>query len=36
MKTYGGEEVYLHLFATSVLAVGEWLILGHDVFTAGK
>jgi hypothetical protein len=24
MKTYGGVDVYIHIFLTSALAVGEW------------
>jgi hypothetical protein len=36
MKAYGGVDVYIHIFLTSVLAVGEWSASRLGRFTPGK
>jgi hypothetical protein len=36
MKTYGGMEVYIHVFLTSALAGGEWLASRPGHFTPGE
>jgi hypothetical protein len=36
MKTYGGVEVWIHVFLTSAVVGGEWSALGRDCFTAGE
>jgi hypothetical protein len=36
MKTYGGVDVYIHIFLTSALAGGEWLDSRPGRFTPGE
>jgi hypothetical protein len=36
MKTYGGVDVYIHIFLTSVLAGGKWPASGPGRFTPGE
>jgi hypothetical protein len=36
MKTYGGVEVYVHVFLTSALVGGEWSASRPGRFTPGK
>jgi hypothetical protein len=36
MEIYEGVEVYLHVFFTSALDLGEWLLSRLGRFTAGK
>jgi hypothetical protein len=36
MKTYGGVDVYIHVFLTSALVGGEWSASGPDCFTPGE
>jgi hypothetical protein len=36
MKTYGGVDVYIHIFLTSTLAAGEWLASPYGRFTLEK
>jgi hypothetical protein len=35
MKTYGGEDVYIHVFFTSALVEGEWSASRPSRFTPG-
>jgi hypothetical protein len=35
MKTYGGVDVYIHIFLTSVLVGGEWSTSRPGRFTPG-
>jgi hypothetical protein len=35
MKTYGGVDVYIHVFLTSALVGGEWSASRPDRFTLG-
>jgi hypothetical protein len=36
MKTYGGVDVYIHIFLTSALVGGEWSASRPCHFTPGK
>jgi hypothetical protein len=36
MKTYGGVDVYIHIFLTSTLAGDEWLVSRSVRFTTGE
>jgi hypothetical protein len=36
MKTYGGVNVYIHIFLTSALVGGEWLVSRPGRFTPGE
>jgi hypothetical protein len=36
MKTYGGMDVYIHIFLTSALAGAEWLVYAPAALTQGK
>jgi hypothetical protein len=36
MKTYGGVDVYIHIFLTSALVGGEWSASRHGRFTPGE
>jgi hypothetical protein len=36
MKTYGGVDVYIHVFFTSALAAGEWSSPRPGRFTPGE
>jgi hypothetical protein len=36
MKTYGGVDVYIHIFLTSALAGGEWSVSRPGRFTPGE
>jgi hypothetical protein len=36
MKTYGGVDVYIHIFLTSALFGGEWSFSHPDRFTPGQ
>jgi hypothetical protein len=36
MKTYGGVDVYIHVFLTSALVEGEWLDSRPGRFTPGE
>jgi hypothetical protein len=35
MKTYGGVDIYIHIFLTSALVVGEWSASRPGLFTTG-
>jgi hypothetical protein len=35
MRTYGGVDLYIHVFLTSVLAAGEWSASRPGRFTPG-
>jgi hypothetical protein len=36
MKTYGGVDLWMHVFLTSALVGGEWLASRSDRFTPGE
>jgi hypothetical protein len=36
MKTYGGVDIYTHVFLTSALAGGNWSASRPDRFTPGE
>jgi hypothetical protein len=36
MKAYGGVDVEIHIFLTSILVVGEWSASGPGRFTSGE
>jgi hypothetical protein len=36
MKTYGGVDVYMHVFLTSALVGGEWSASRPGRFTSGE
>jgi hypothetical protein len=36
MKVYGGVDIQIHIFLTSALAGGEWLVSHPDRFTPGE
>jgi hypothetical protein len=36
MNTYGGVDLYIHIFLTSALVGGEWLVSLPDRFTPGE
>jgi hypothetical protein len=36
MKTYGGVDVYIHIFLTSALVRGEWSASHPGRFTSGE
>jgi hypothetical protein len=35
MKTYGGVDVYIHVFLTSAIGGGEWSASRHALINAG-